>query len=138
MTGKEMLEGLISEQTVSFISSVDENGFPNTKAMLPPCKRDGIKTFYWHTNTSSIRTKQYQKNPKACIYFCNGPAFKGVMLLGVMEVIDDMKVKKEIWKNGFTMYYSEGINDSDFILLKFTAKSGRYYSDLNTGNFEID
>lgn len=61
---------LIDKQSVSFISSVDEKGFPNTKAMLPPRKREGIKVFYFTTNTSSMRVEQYRKNDKACIYFC--------------------------------------------------------------------
>ena len=60
---------LIDKQSVSFISSVDEKGFPNTKAMLPPRKREGIKVFYFTTNTSSMRVEQYRKNDKACIYF---------------------------------------------------------------------
>ena len=48
---------LIDKQSVSFISSVDEKGFPNTKAMLPPRKREGIKVFYFTTNTSSMRVE---------------------------------------------------------------------------------
>ena len=42
----ETIGNLIDKQSVSFISSVDENGYPNTKAMLAPVKREGIKTFY--------------------------------------------------------------------------------------------
>lgn len=34
---------LIDKQGVAFISSVDENGFPNTKAMLPPRKRAALR-----------------------------------------------------------------------------------------------
>jgi len=49
----ETIGNLIDKQSVSFISSIDENGYPNTKAMLPPCKREGIKAFYWHTNSPS-------------------------------------------------------------------------------------
>ena len=62
---------LIDKQGVAFISSVDGDGFPNTKAMLPPRKREGIRTFYFTTNTSSMRAAQYRDNPKACIYFCD-------------------------------------------------------------------
>jgi general stress protein 26 len=54
----EAVEKLIEKQGVSFISSVDENGYPNTKAMLPPCKRNGLKVFYWHTNSQSMKIKQ--------------------------------------------------------------------------------
>ena len=49
---------LIDKQSVSFISSVDEKGFPNTKAMLPPRKREGIKVT---TNTSSMRVRAVSK-----------------------------------------------------------------------------
>lgn len=62
---------LIDHQKAAFISSIDEHGYPNTKAMLPPRKREGIKVFYFTTNTSSMRARQYQDNPKACIYFCD-------------------------------------------------------------------
>jgi general stress protein 26 len=55
----ETIEKMIARQSVSFISSVDEDGYPNTKAMLAPVKREGIKTFYWHTNSLSVRIKQY-------------------------------------------------------------------------------
>lgn len=37
---------LIDKQTTAFVSSVDPDGFPNTKAMLSPRKRIGIQTFY--------------------------------------------------------------------------------------------
>ena len=85
----ETIGNLIEKQSVSFISSVDEDGYPATKAMLPPVKREGIKTFYWHTNSPSMRIKHYRKNPKACIYFFDKRFFRGVMLKGTMEVIED-------------------------------------------------
>jgi len=46
---------MIDKSTVSIISSVDEAGFPNTKAMFPPRKRAGIKHLYFTTNTSSLK-----------------------------------------------------------------------------------
>ena len=134
----ETIGNLIDKQSVSFISSVDENGFPNTKAMLAPVKRKGIKTIYWHTNSPSMRVKQYRNNPKACIYFCDEQSFRGVMLKGTMEVVDDIEVKKEIWKDGFSMYYQGGMDGGDFIILKFSAETGRYYSNFRSEDFVIE
>jgi len=134
----ETIGNLIEKQSVSFISSVDENGYPNTKAMLPPVKKEGIKTFYWHTNFESARIKQYRNNPKACIYFCDKRFFRGLMLKGTMEVLDDKKIKKEIWKDEFSVYYKGGMNGGDFTIIKFTAESGRYYSNFNSENFKIE
>ena len=134
---EETIGNLIEKQSVSFISSIDENGFPNTKAMLAPCKRDGIKTFYWHTNSPSKRIKQYRENSKACIYFYDKRFFRGVMLKGIMEVLDDKKIKKEIWKDEYSQYYTGGKDGGDFIIIKFTAENGRYYSNFKSEDFSI-
>ena len=135
---EEMIGNLINKQGVSFISSIDENGYPNTKAMLPPVKREGIKTFYWHTNSPSMRIKHYRNNPKACIYFCDRRFFRGVMLKGTMEILDDEKTKKEIWKDDFSIYYKGGMNGGDFIIIKFTAETGRFYSNFSSSDFRVE
>ena len=103
---EKTIGNLIDKQGVSFIGSVDENGWPCTKAMLPPRKRLGIETFYFTTNTSSMRVSQYRQNPKACIYFCDRRFFRGVMLTGTMEVLTDRASKEMIWRDGDTMYLS--------------------------------
>lgn len=129
---------LIDKQKVAFISSVDENGYPNTKAMLPPRKREGLKVFYFTTNTSSMRVSQYRKNPRACIYFCDRRFFRGAMLIGTMVVLEDSFHKEMIWQEGDTMYYPKGVTDPDYCVLRFTAKEGRFYSNFSSENFDVE
>ncbi len=134
----QTIGNLIDKQGVSFISSLDDDGFPNTKAMLPPRKRDGIKTFYFTTNTSSMRVSQFRKNPKACIYFCDKRFFRGVMLKGTVEVLEDAESKEMIWQEGDTMYYPQGVTDPDYCVLKFIAQTGRFYANFNSENFLVE
>ena len=136
---KEKIISFIRRQKVSFVCSVDENGVPNVKAMLKPRKQVGLKEFYFSTNTSSMRVKQYQNNPNASIYFYHKGLirYEGVMLTGKMEIMTDQKTKEMIWRKGDTMFYKQGVTDPDYCVLKFTAKNGRYYCDLNTESFEI-
>ena len=135
---EQTIGNLIDKQGVSFISSVDSDGFPNTKAMLPPRKREGIKVFYFTTNTSSMRTAQYRTNPKACIYFCDKRFFRGVMLKGIMEVLEDSESKEKIWREGDDMYYSKGVTDPDYCVLRFTAQTGRYYTNFRSEDFIVE
>jgi len=138
MRDKEQTIGkLIDKQGVSFISSIDVEGFPNTKAMLPPRKREGIKTFFFTTNTSSMRVAQFRKNSKASIYFCDRRFYRGVMLIGMMEVLEDAASKEMIWQEGDTVYYSKGVTDPDYCVLKFTAETGRYYTNFSSENFIV-
>ena len=137
-TGEHIIE-FIKKQKVAFIASVDEDGFPNIKAMFAPRRIEG-NCFYFSTNTSAMRTRQFIKNPKASIYFFSKGRFKyeGIMLTGTMEVLQDDKTKREIWRTGDTMYYKQGVTDPDYCVLKFTAIKGRYYCDLKTESFDIE
>ena len=35
------------------------------------------------------------------------------------------------------MYYPEGVTDPDYCVLRFTAETGRYYSNFNSEDFKI-
>ena len=135
----EKIEKFIDKQKVSFICSIDDENYPNIKAMLKPRKRNGLKEFYFSTNTSSMRVKQYLKNDKASIYFYHKGLIKyiGVMLIGKMEVLTDQETKNMIWKKGDTIFYKNGVTDPDYCVLKFTAISGRYYFNLKNFSFDI-
>ena len=134
---EQTIGNLIDKQTVAFIGSINDAGFPNLKAMLPSRKREGIKEFWFTTNTSSRRVAQYRANPKACIYFFDKRFFRGVQLLGTMTVLEDSAAKEMIWRDGDTLYYSKGVTDPDYCVLKFTAQSGRYYANFTSQDFEV-
>ena len=112
----------------------DEQGNPQIKAMLKT-KNEGLKIFWFCSNTSSKRAAQIQKDGNACIYFYEG--FNGVMLSGVAEVSWDDDVRKSFWEDGMEGHYPLGPLDPDFALIKFTAKSGNLYRGLPTEDFEI-
>lgn len=135
---RKTIGSLIDRQSTAFIGSVSAEGFPNVKAMLAPRKRIGLKTMYFTSNTSSMRAAQYRDNPKACVYFCDRRFFRGVMLTGTMEVLEDSESREMIWQEGDTMYYPLGVTDPDYFVLRFTAESGRYYSNFKSEDFSIE
>ena len=135
---EKTIGNLIDKCSTSIISSVDSEGFPNTKAMLKVRKREGIKYLYFSTNTSSMRVKQYSENSKACVYFYDKRFFRGVMLKGTMEVSQDEESRKSIWQLGDRMYYPKGVDDPDYSVLKFTSMNGRYYSNFKSEDFKIE
>lgn len=139
MRNPEQTVGNIADKLkIAFIGSVDEQGYPNVKAMLQPRKREGIKVFYFTTNTSSMRVRQFLSDNKACVYFCDSRFFRGAMLRGTMEVLTDAESKEMIWRDGDTEYYPEGVTDPDYCVLKFTAISGRFYSNYHSEEFTVD
>ena len=133
---EKTIGNMIDKLKIAFLGSVEE-GFPNVKAMLQPRKREGIKTIYLSTNTSSMRVAQFRKNNRACMYFCDSRFYRGAMLRGTVEVLTDSASKEMIWEDGDTMYYKEGATDPDYCVLKFTATSGRFYSNFKSESFVV-
>ncbi len=123
---KKGIRSLIEKAKHVYVSSVDEKGYPNTKAMHS-LERDGLAVHYFSTNLSSRRTAQFRLNPKACIYYCNESAYRGVMLIGTMEICTDSYHKERLWRTGFERFYPKGVADDDYCVYKFTAEEGRYY-----------
>ena len=134
---EKTIGNIIDKSSIAILGSVDKEGFPNEKAMLPPRRREGINHIFFSTNTSSMRVKQYIENSKACIYFFDKRFFRGVMLKGHIEVLQDNSSKESIWQDGDTLYYPLGVSDPDYCVLKFTATSGRYYSNFKSEDFDI-
>lgn len=135
---KEKLSEFIRKTKTAFISSVDENGFPVTRAMLAPRKIEGNK-MYFSTNTSSKKVAQYSANGKACVYFYERGRFKyqGVCIKGTMEVSTDQTIKQKIWQFGDKLFYKNGVTDPDYCVLVFTADEAEYYCDFKTENIKL-
>lgn len=134
---KAEINALVENAKVIFVSSMDDRGYPNTKAMLA-IQHDGLFIHYFSTNFSARRSQQFLKNPKACIYFCDEEKFMGLMLTGNMQVLTDHEHKAMLWRDGFEIYYPDGIDTEDYCVLKFTAEKGNYYHGLTNNDFAME
>ncbi|MHA1508216.1 MAG: pyridoxamine 5'-phosphate oxidase family protein [Promethearchaeota archaeon] len=141
---------LISESKAAYLTTIDLDGFPITRAMFNLRNKEqfpefseffqnqeDIFTIYISTNTASTKVKHLKNNPLMCVYFCDADNFQGFMLGGSVEFIDDTKVKKNIWLDWWTKYYPKGIEDPDYTLLRLNPKTARYYYKLKQVNFEL-
>ena len=137
-TTKSEIQGLRNKSGIAYIASINEDGFPQMKAMLV-LERDSMKVQYFSTNTSSKRVRQYLNNPKASVYYCQeAPYYKGALFIGVMEVCTDHETKAFLWRDGCEIYYPKGVDDEDYCVLKFTAKTVNYYHGLSNETFSIE
>lgn len=134
MTIQEKSLAVIDRSEFGLLGNNDEHGNPQIKAMIK-ARNDGLKIFWFCSNTSARRTSQIQKDGKACLYFYDG--YEGVMLRGIAEVSYDDNIRKSFWQDDMFVYYPKGHLDPDFALIKFTAAGGNYYKDLHNEDFEI-
>lgn len=132
----ENIISLVDRQEVCFLSFIDKHGFPSTRTMLNPRKREGIKKFYLTTNTQSDKVRALLADPKAGLYFYDRPLYRGIAFAGTVEVLHDQAIKDEIWRDMDTIFY-ENNADPNFCILKFTAVLARYYQDYHSVDIEL-
>jgi len=128
---------LVDRSKIAFLSTIDELGFPNIKAMLN-LYHDKLEIVCFSTNTSSKRIKQILGNNKASVYYCDDEKFIGLLLVGKVEVVRDEEMRKKLWFEGSEIFYPLGIDDPDYSVLKFTTERCDLYNGAEIIQFSLE
>ncbi len=127
---------LANDSTIAMLGTNGDDGYPNIKAMIK-MENEGLKTVWFSTNTSSKRVTQLNRDSKVCVYFVDMDQWKGLMLVGTIEMLQDMVSRQRLWRPGYEKYYPLGVTDPDYSVLRFTAQWGNYYHALSNASFEV-
>ena len=134
---KEGIYEFIARQKTSILSSVGEDGYPATRALIQPVLIEE-NVIWFATYTSSRKVRHYRANPKACVYFYEkGRSFQGTELKGTMEVCTDQATKERFWKPFFTRFYRKGVTDPDYCILKFTGVEAQWFANQRTQTIKL-
>ena len=74
-----------------------DDGYPNIKAMIK-MENEDLKTVWFSSNTSSKRVAQLARDPKVCVYFIDFEQWKGLMLVGRVELLQDQESRQRLWR----------------------------------------
>lgn len=146
---EKLSKELLDNSLVAYFSTVDSDGFPITRALLNTRYKERYPEFsefydnlednyviYFSTNTSSSKIDHIKQNPKVNVYFCDNEQFKGVMFGGEIEIIADMEIKRQFWLDRSIRYYPKGVEDPDYMILRFIPKNAILYYKLNQIEFK--
>ena len=134
---------LMAVSDVAYVSMIDSDGFPETRALfnLRNIKKyPGLKELfqqynsdfltYFTTNMSSPKIERILENPKVCVYYCKPDEWRGLMIAGFMEIVNDKDIKNALWQNNWTIYYPGGVEDPDYAILKLQPIFLKGYNQL--------
>ncbi len=127
---------LVNRSEFAMLGTNGSEGYPNIRAMIK-MENEGLKKIWFSTNTSSKKVAQLKKIPKACVYFVDFDKWMGLMLVGIIDILQDPESKQRLWREEFEKYYPLGVGDPDYSVLHFTGQWGEYYHGLATITFEL-
>ena len=125
MTLAEMNHLIIGSETAC-LGFTDEEGRPEIRRVFSTWHK-GIGTHFISTNNSSEHVQKLLHNSAACLYFDNCKKFEGICLTGTAVVHFDHIYKSKLWNEGDEKYYPAGVDDEDYCVIEFIARTGRFY-----------
>ena len=148
---REMCLYLLDAGWPAYLSTVDEDGHPQTRAMfnlhnkkwfpkLIPLFDEHRENFtiIFTTNTSSTKIDDIRARPAASVYYCIPDEWKGVMFGGNIEIVEDMELKKALWHDDWDKYYPEGgYDDPDYTVLRIIPTIARGWTGSSTFKLEL-
>lgn len=150
MEFQEMGLRLMEEAPVAYLTSIDGDGYPQTRAMFnfrnkekwPRltslfAKHDDDFMIIFSTNTTSTKIQQMKKNPRVSVYYCLPEEWRGMMLSGAMEIVPDLDLKRSLWHDGWEKYYPSGYDDPDHTVLRLYPAVARGWKQSRTFQFKI-
>ncbi|MDR2884042.1 MAG: pyridoxamine 5'-phosphate oxidase family protein [Deferribacteraceae bacterium] len=134
---KEKNIELIETAPTVYLSTIDERGYPNTRAMLNLQNKllfpsliplfNG-RDLHFTTNFASQKITDILSNNLASAYFCIPELWHGMMVQGKIEIVEDVKLRHSIWQRGWETYYPDGVDSIDYVVLRLkTEKMSSYY-----------
>jgi general stress protein 26 len=144
---KQYAHEIIEASWPIVLTTVSAEGLPVSRAMtnlhnadrLPAQSKffaeQGEWNLFFRTKRTTEKVKQIQHNARATVYCCDAPKMAGLDLIGRVEVVNDPRAKKILWRDDWECFFY-GLDDPEFRLLKFHTESFRLFVRLPDVGFE--
>jgi general stress protein 26 len=126
---EEKAARLLEKCDVVTLASVNENGYPRI-CTVTKLKANGFSEIFFQTSKRSEyhgKATHFEHNSKASVCYSLGG--DSVTLIGDVEIVLDMEVKKEFEQQCDAKFFKKGIADPKHILLRFRVKEATFWID---------
>ena len=120
----EKATGLLAQCKDITIASIDNEGFPRPVPMSKISSK-GCNEVWLATAANSVKVTDFKLNNKAGLCYSNYGDSVG--LRGIIEIITDDNIRKEMWQDWLINHFPYGHTDPNFVLLHFIGKEATFW-----------
>ena len=141
---------LMNSMKTECLTTIGSDGFPYTRAVFnlrdpktfPELSRvfenhDDDFLVYISTNASSSKVAHIRSNSAVSLYYYDPEDFRGVMLSGNIEIVEDMEIKRELYLDWWKKYYPKGVEDEDYTILRLKPRFIEIYYNLQKHELQL-
>ncbi|MHA1521862.1 MAG: pyridoxamine 5'-phosphate oxidase family protein [Promethearchaeota archaeon] len=79
------------------------------------------EVIWFATARISKKVKEIEKDNRIILSYKDPYKRKKVILLGTAEIVDDLSIKKDLWRDQWQIFWPQGVLSKNLTLLKITV-----------------
>jgi general stress protein 26 len=118
---------LLEKCPVVTLASVNENGYPRV-CVVNKLKANGFSEMFFETSKRSQyhgKATHFEHNSRASVCYYHGG--DSVTLIGDIEIVRDLEVKKEFAPFCDKNFFKKGVTDPRHVLLRFRVNEATFW-----------
>ncbi len=123
----EKLRTLVKDIDFCMLVTVDEDGTLHSRPMSANGEIDEDGNLWFFTNVSSHKVSEIAKLPKVNVSFADPDNQHYVSISGTAQLVSDRTKIHELWKPEFKMWFPEGKDDPEIVLLRIRLEKAEYW-----------
>ncbi len=120
---KKIYDLIRNIKTAALVTTTDDGHLHSRPMVTQDAEFDGDVWFF--AERDSDKVYEAQANPQVNVTYASGNTF--VSLAGRLSIVDDLVKKKELWKEPLRVWFENGPEDPNVVLLKVEAEEAQYW-----------
>jgi general stress protein 26 len=120
----DTLNRLISKIKIAMLTTVDADGNLHSRPMDTQ-QRDFDGDVWFFARATSEKVREIEQNPSVNVAYSDGNNF--VSLAGKARIVTDVAKKKALWKDDLHVWFDNGPESPDVVLIHVDAISAQYW-----------
>ncbi|MEZ4668800.1 MAG: pyridoxamine 5'-phosphate oxidase family protein [Anaerolineae bacterium] len=117
----ETARKLMESQNYCTLITGGAAGSPNARVVQPlPLEADF--TLWFGTSPRSRKVQDIRHNPAITVLYFIAHGMSYITLQGDAKLVDDLEQRKSRWAEGWHMFFPDGPEGDDYMLIQFTPK----------------
>jgi general stress protein 26 len=118
---------LVERATICMLTTMTADGRHVARPMaLQEVEFDGDLWFFAASDSATV--DQVRSNPQVNVSFSNDKQSEWTSIAGVAEVVDDRAKAEQLWSPALKVWFPDGVETPELILIKVHADSAEYWS----------
>jgi general stress protein 26 len=115
---------LIKDIKIAMLMSEGADGEYHSRPMMTQ-QREFDGDLWFFAGRTSPKVREIEKKPSVNVVYVDGGKY--VSIAGKGEIVTDVKKKKELWNETLRVWFEDGPESEDVVLIRVDSKSAQYW-----------